>query len=684
MAKEYLVGIDFGHGETTASYIEIPSLVSSDNDGKKEPEEVKVQRLKIQDNDDYKIRSAVYRKPKGHNSYDYDLGAGDNNDIYFSFKRKVKKLNIYREDREAFENFIRMVYALILRNNKFLSENGNRFLLYIAAPTKWSDADKADYKRFVENAIGRDVEWVINESDAGYYQKKASNSLVLVVDYGSSTIDFTLINNGKKVDGFDELSADDLGAQGVELSLFEAYRTQEDAAEYKRVKEICEGKKRENSMDFINVDSAILFSLRECKEVMYANHNKSKSVAKNLPHILWDFHFINTYLGHLEKRDEFFYTSFMSPEREKDLNKENDKGGVLRLYIDEVHAHFIKVKEAIVERGFNLNDLQIILSGGASRMPWVRTCLSEVFGIPLETIEKYQDDRPEYIVSDGIVKYAYELYKVRDKIAPIISEIDDYIFDLACDMEYIVEDVCEKVCLDVVQQDKNIQAYRSVDFQDGIVDDDNPENSVYKNYYKSSILGLRDIIIEVNKSIYRDRSKINKEIIKQIKESIHKEVNTKLQNVIMELFGKNSSFELKGQPILPDISDDFTIGMDELNNITSYCRSSFEGTGPVLLLNTKYGDGGMLKGSYRKERKNQFDRVKITEAYFQYIRDNKNKFKPYSEDELADIHWNIKDYVISNIVSFVEEYLTFNPCGYDLRKEILAKLNSEKPTDDCE
>lgn len=50
-----------------------------------------------------------------------------------------------------------------------------------------------EYKKFISSIIP--VDWIIKESDAAYFKFKAknnfSNSSVLVVDIGSSTIDFT-------------------------------------------------------------------------------------------------------------------------------------------------------------------------------------------------------------------------------------------------------------------------------------------------------------------------------------------------------------------------------------------------------------------------------------------------------------------------------------------------------------
>ena len=183
----YLIGIDFGDGDTTATAWPIG-----------EDRRVRVRFRDTDKEDDYKIRSVIYRKEISKGIYDYKLEEGPDYVPHSSFKKKVKELS--EEGKGIFKHFIQRAYQAMLENNPF-GKDGNDFLLYIAAPTSWDEAEKEEYRRFVEEAIGKRVEWVISESDAAYYNKASDKeqNWVLVVDYGSSTIDFTLMQGKKKI-----------------------------------------------------------------------------------------------------------------------------------------------------------------------------------------------------------------------------------------------------------------------------------------------------------------------------------------------------------------------------------------------------------------------------------------------------------------------------------------------------
>ena len=398
MAIKYLVGIDFGHGETTVSYIDLTKIDKYMNIAEISE---KIDHLRIVDKvgiDACVIDSVIYRKPNENGSYVYRLQGGEGYDICTSFKSKISLLNRpnKKEEKEAFRNFIQLVYKNILENNKsILDQDGKNFLLYIASPTLWSVQDKEEYKRFVEDAIGRKVEWVINESDAAYYQKRQSSGLILVVDFGSSTIDFTLVYNNKKID-IDNLSNIHLGAQNVELQMFSSYTTGIDTRnQYLERKAISEGLLRKENMTYINLNSMLLYALRRRKEEAYSDGygKRDEDGNKAMYGFDWRYSFARERMVLKCKPYECYF------EGENTL---------LGSYIQDVKNLFQEVKDKISQKfaPADIQELQLIVSGGASRMPWVRETLSEVFNIPLETIELKRDDRPEFIVSDGIVKYA--------------------------------------------------------------------------------------------------------------------------------------------------------------------------------------------------------------------------------------------------------------------------------------
>lgn len=660
MEIQYLVGIDFGHGETTVSYVNLQG-----KDGEQ------FGRLKLWDTGEsderiYKRGSAVYRLPKHTTDryvfpeYDYSLNRVLGSGVCHSFKAKISDLNKpqNREKKEAFANFIRLIYEEILNNNDILKRDGSNFFLYIASPTEWSDQEKDEYRKFVEKSLGRRIGWVINESDAAYYAKKQQDGLVLVVDYGSSTIDFTLMYNNKKIN-IDKFSAP-LGGQSVEIDLLNLYEG-EFKSDYHSKEKVALNNMRETDNMHLDIRDEILFSLRRTKENLY-----SFSDSKSLSGFEWDFRYNWILMKKPIKRENDF-------RMELDKDEKEFLGGYMQLvkHCFETVKRQIDDSVELQELGVDSSKLEIILSGGASRMPWVRESLSQVFGIKDDKLKLKKDSDPEYIVSDGIAKYAYALYRVRTKIAEELLKFNFWLSEQDGMLSELISKVCREACLKRMENDPEIKNYRSEQFTDGTVEDKIPENP-FKNYFKSSIKGLvMDIIAPINKVIWDNRVSINKEISEDLKREICKVLDDRFRDSFSTLFRVASDqINLAGNQnglVLPPITSDFTIGMDKLKEIADHCMDA-KGKWNV---NTLYGDGFLQKGSYRKERDSD-NRKKIADVYFEYIR--QQIFEPYPLDVVKE---RIFGYAVDTIVEAVEHYLAFNPCGYDLAEEIKRELKIE-------
>ncbi|WP_455966760.1 hypothetical protein [Bacteroides fluxus] len=634
MAIKYLVGIDFGHGETTASCYKIDEEI--------------VTHLKINDStngDAFKIESIVYQIFQKDGSCFYQLNPGTGCAIHISFKDNVCELNKNKEKKEAFQNFIRLVYERIKEYNRFLTENGNEFLLYIACPTKWNENDKKDYKEFVEKAINQPIEWVINESDAAYFNKK-KDGLVLVVDFGSSTIDYTLMHNNKKIN-IDHLS-NRLGARHIECDLLKYYKSDTES-NYKNRKEKSEIIKLRSGNQHLDIDTALKLELRTCKEYAYS---------KKLLFIHFRAYIEQQYMGEKEE-DAGYEKNFASFEKQ-----------YINFYIKEVVYNFNVVKNEVYKRCKELNidpsQLQIILSGGASIMPWVRKSLQEIFNTEIE-----KDGLPEYIVSDGIVKYAYALWNVKTKLSEITDKFHNWFSTAESDLKDMIQKGCRETCLERTKNDPNIIDYCSANFKDCIIPDTTPENP-YHNYYKSSIKGFMSIVDEVNRKIYLNRKSINDKIYRRLNQKLHDSLYEGLHQVLLDTLQKdiNQMTFLQNQSFLPTINNDFTVGSNNIKEISEYCVKDLGNNGVRHFTNTGYGDKPLTSGSYRKKRI-QDNRKRIAESYYKYI--ESKSFAPYSDEELKQIKDGIYSQVMDAIIKITNEHLTFNPCGYDLKKELFSK-----------
>ena len=381
----YLIGIDFGHGETTASYYD------TENTDKK------VQRLHILNGNSaetYKVESAVCRDEKT-NKWRFALNFTDCSSPDYSIQFKARMDEITSVKKEAFSAFIRLVFEHIIDNQHFLEYNPQtgekNFKLYIACPSGWgtkeNDTQIQEYRKFVSSIIP--VEWVIKESDAAYFKFKAkknitADSKVLVIDIGSSTIDFTCY--GKDTVGPDSSLSDGQkhGASMVEKSICKYFK-ERNVSYQEAEREAAERNKKEWR-------ETVIHYVKKQKEYFYTHELHTLSLT-----------YSNINIGITNGKPVFNFVNV-------------DK----KLLEDEILDHYKKLLtedlEAVRDKLQNVE--VVILTGGASRMPWLQQLVRDVFSSSTTII---RDIEPSYVVSDGIAAYAYAVYQLEKQIKDAID-----------------------------------------------------------------------------------------------------------------------------------------------------------------------------------------------------------------------------------------------------------------------
>lgn len=258
----YLIGIDFGHGETTASHYD-----TAKND--------KPERLHILDGNNpelCKVESAVCRNiVTGEWQFAKDFRDYALPDFTLHFKAPMNEIT--PKNKEAFAAFIKLVFEHILSNQKsylhYNPETGERnFEVYVACPSGWGKEDAnqiQEYKNFISGIIP--VDWVIKESDAAYFKFKAeknfSDSSVLVIDIGSSTIDFTAYD---KKASKPSTEGKKHGASAVENIIFKYF--EEHDSDFNKAKRDAEAK---CSAENLNWNNAVVHYIKKQKEDFYTN-----------------------------------------------------------------------------------------------------------------------------------------------------------------------------------------------------------------------------------------------------------------------------------------------------------------------------------------------------------------------------------------------------------------------------
>ena len=474
-----ILGIDFGHGEISASY--------------QRSDAGNVKQLKLVNTTDnnaekWKIPSYLYKYQDSEENFAYSLDKPLKPHTLLS---ELKKPISYMDetDKEYYRAFIQLVYQRLLDCNSELKDND--FELAIACPTKWLDYQKEEYKEFFEEALkdyGVHIYAIMNESDAAFfakYKKEDQHKNVLVVDYGSSTIDFTLVSHGKKVD-LDEMSSSNLGASAIENAVLALYSS-DNQSNYRATHQFVDSFLQQHRIKWIDFDRFILSQIREKKEQAFTRRDPYIEQFRVSPAQVTGFDGLR---GHV-----FAYDLETTPLM--DIKQ-------LQEYVAEVKNVFAKLKERTDNEG---SIDKIIMSGGACMMAWVKDAIMEVFEIPDSKIEL--DRNPAFVVCDGIVKYCQKYQKCIDKLKEKIDNIDFEKMLQESDIETI-NAISEKDIKEVILDWKNSGSssifnliYKRI--PSVYIDNYNPRNSAFNRNYNGQISSkIKEKIQKLIKDIIKD------------------------------------------------------------------------------------------------------------------------------------------------------------------------------------
>ena len=478
-----IVGIDFGHGELAASFW----------DGENE----KIDHLKLVDttstiSENYKIPSELYwyKASDGNFTYTLEKPSVDFYSLELGLKKPISEMD--DENKERYQIFIQLVYQRLRKCNSELLHD-NDFELAIACPTKWSDTEKAAYKEFFEQALGIQIYAIMNESDAAFFAKynkeDDGNNNILVIDYGSSTIDFTFVSQGKKVE-LDEFSSSHLGASGIEHAVSATYAADESSnynTLFQRVKSVLENP--QNGLNWINVENFILQDIRKKKERLFTERGTHLEEIKYIP---------NHNAGLEELHDPSFKFTYELRDRLMDVE-------LIREYRKNVKKQFSALKERIQQEG---QIDKIIMSGGACMMSWVREDIKKVFDIDEDRI--LLDQAPSFVVCDGIVKYCQELEKCKRELIEAINQID----------------------LQKMMQESDVDTLNIISSRDirEVMDE-------WKNNGNSILNLLENICTECYATYNSTNVTFVTEFKKQMSERITSIIQVKIKDIITEVFG---------------------------------------------------------------------------------------------------------------------------------------------------
>ena len=497
-----------------------------------------------------------------------------------------------------FMHFVDRVYKNIKKNIRDQGDN-SYIKIYAACPTGWTEI-KSYYKLLLK-AASIPCEDVIEESRAAFIDcretvlkhfKDTPNPGILVIDYGSSTIDFSWYQGPKHVHkGYPH------GANHVEKALFYYMLKHENKARtvYEAAKE---------AIDPDVLDKAIIRKLREIKEEFYSSlvDSPNRNAFLNSLSLSDISTKINGEFGFDKNEESSFRNANYDARKVETIlksPKEEFSDGVPEhccKYIDKFETVLQEIKEEIKkeisknttpERIYGSNPIEkdspdkkggidrVILVGAASQMDFVRSSVKSKLNLSDDQIVNGRDTTLS--VSRGITQYGVFWAKAK----PICDRIEESIQQMTSDSknEKSLNHIIKKECSNFVKE-KYTQIFES-DLQDwvnGYVGF-NPAHTLDAEFSDilSTMSNSNNIWRCVNDGITKDREKGNislHALFRRNFDSIDKqeatlkissEINAQLSRFIQNEIG--SLFEEYWKVYSPDadLPEGFKIEIQNLN-----------------------------------------------------------------------------------------------------------------------
>lgn len=364
---EYVIGIDLGHGETSAAIC--PIQWDEDVD-KLEP----VKDLELGNNKKV-LPSAITILSNG-NAYIGDAAFAPEilkqAHVHVCFKAVPKDMG--GENEKLMMRFMKEVYNRIRQNNPAVLTDDNH-LVYIATPSGWDKDSQALYLQMAKEA-GIPMGGITKESRAAFV--RAQNDVTsgigrnldkgaVVFDMGSSTLDFTfmkkniphLIDNGYYC-----------GASFIEKVIFESKEKEDKAI---RLFE----QKYPDLVDFL------VFEARKVKEQVFFDPTLKVKKTINFDDFIEDE----------ELEDERFKLTFQPGE----LNALLEEKG----YVNQVREALLDFRRHYIP---NERIYGVFMTGGASRMDFLKGLICECWDV--EESQLFRDTDPSLTISQGVAEVA--------------------------------------------------------------------------------------------------------------------------------------------------------------------------------------------------------------------------------------------------------------------------------------
>lgn len=415
---EYVIGIDLGHGETSAAicpmqWDKLDNQLEASKDLEMEPNrKVIPSAITITADGSAKIGTAAFNPSILKEAK-----------VNVCFKKKPVDIN--GESEQLMIRFMKEVYRKIRENNAGMLTDGNH-LVYIATPSGWDKASQNLYLEMAKQA-GLPMGGITKESRAAFVRAQHDPTAnlgrniekgAIVFDMGSSTLDFTY-HNSQLENMID--NGYDCGASFVEKSVFaDIEKSNASIQEFKE--------------KYSDLADYLLFEVRRAKEEIYFDSSKKYKKTINFEDFIDDE----------DLEDERFRIKFEPGELNEFLNGNGYIGAIRNAMHDYIQNHI---------PGKNIYG--VFMTGGASRMDFLKPLITECWNIPEDKI--FRDQDPSLTISEGVAEVARIDLRTSDldkDLGPLFARINgNAVYDKFVELfgNFLYENVAQRVnqtCID--------------------------------------------------------------------------------------------------------------------------------------------------------------------------------------------------------------------------------------------
>lgn len=409
---EYVIGIDLGHGETSAAlcamqWDELDDRLDPAKDLEMEPNrKVIPSAITITADGTAKIGTAAF-----------DPNILKQAKVNVCFKKRPTDIN--GEAEKLMIRFMKEVYRKIRENNGGMLTDTNH-LVYIATPSGWDKPAQELYLQMARDA-GIPMGGITKESRAAFVKAQHDPTAnlgrniekgAIVFDMGSSTLDFTYHNSSlaNMVD-----NGYDCGASHIEKSMFAELEKSNDAI-------------REFRQKYPDLVDYLLFETRRAKEEIYFDTTRKYKKTINFEDIIDDE----------DLEDERFRLKYDTGELNQFLESTGYIGSIREAMRDYISNHIA-----------GQNIYGVFLTGGASRMDFIKPLVVESWRVPEDKI--FRDQDPSLTISEGVAEVARIDLRTRDMdtdLKPMFARINgNGVYNKFVELfgNYLYENVAAKV-----------------------------------------------------------------------------------------------------------------------------------------------------------------------------------------------------------------------------------------------